>query len=300
MQNRLKYTHEVTNKERFIVPVLGINVDSTELVEVLKQICEWIEAKSVKRPRLVVTPNPEILLQATHDRELAKILNNADLSLPDGVGTVAAMHFISLPTTKNSFVKPTTLLFQGVKTGLDLLLQKNSSLSRVPGRVVFDELVKLSTERGWRVFLMGGKAGVAQEAAKRLKVRFPILEVQFDAGPWLGEDGKPARDKDADTEKQIIDKINRFKPDLLFVGFGATKQEKWLACNLPELNVRVAMTIGGGLDYAAGVVPTPPRAFEKAGFEWLWRLFTQKGRAWRIFNAVVVFPAKVYLYKLRS
>lgn len=103
---------------------------------------------------------------------------------------------------------------------------------------------------------------------------------------------------DKKIEKDVIDKINKFNPDLLFVAFGNPKQEIWIYDNLLKLNIGGAMAVGGSLRYLAGLSSLPPVWMEKVGLEWLWRLVTEPFRLPRIWNAVVVFPWKVFLYKI--
>lgn len=275
-KNRRKINPKSINAARKIVPVLGINVDSTGLVEVLNQVQSWIrgEGCEARSQYLIVTPNPEIVNMATSDLGLTKILNSADLALPDGTGLVWAM---------------------GLARKMDKGKDRKRLLRAVTGRVVFEELVRIAAKEGWKVFLVGGRENVASRAAQILNEKYKILNIKYAQGPWLGIDGEPVRDTDKDEEKQTIEEINKFNPDLLFVGFGAPKQEKWLARVLPKLDVRVAMAVGGAFDYVAGIVPKPPKAFEDLGLEWLWRLIVQPGRVKRVFNATVVFPLKVLL-----
>ena len=96
----------------------------------------------------------------------------------------------------------------------------------------------------------------------------------------------------------VIDKINKFAPEILFVAFGNPKQEIWIHKHLLELKVSGAMAVGGTLRYFAGFSILPPEFLEKAGLEWLWRLITEPTRIVRIFRAVVIFPLKVFIYKL--
>lgn len=262
---------------RKIVPILGIKVDSASKGRVLTQLILQVQEGSFmparlapkrgEKPFFVVTPNPEIILRATRSQELARILNSAHLAIPDGVG----------------------LKLAGVR-------------EIIPGRVLAEELVGEAGKRGMRVFLLGGKEGVAAEAAKRLLQKFQAsstkFQIQISNGPWLDENGRLVDREQEKIEKDTITKINKFKPHFLFVGFGPPKQEFWLSRNLPRLKVKVAMTVGGAFDYWAGKVPIPPKLVSQAGFEWLWRLFTQPWRAGRIFNAVIIFPLKLIWYRL--
>lgn len=267
---------------RNYVPILGIRIDSGPREEVLNRAWEWAsvgvpEAKSKisanLKPRLIVTPNPEIAILAAGDSELAEILNEADLSLPDGHGIVWAAR----------------------------VLGSGGKLREVvPGRWVMEKLLERVKDKGLRVYLLGGGEGVADKARAQLISKYNLKpnQIKSNSGPWLDTRGFPLDKDEEGKEKEVVQAINNFHPNLLFVAFGAPKQEKWLARNLPHLRVNVAMTIGGALDYLAGKVPIPPKFIEDLALEWLWRLVTQPRRAGRIFTAVVVFPLKVLQYKL--
>ena len=254
------------------MPILGIKVSSTEFVEVLNELLEAASEEDFEAKRLVVTPNPEIIMAAQRSQELTRILNSAYLSVPDGVGLK---------------------LFGGVK-------------EVIPGRVLAEELVCEAGKRGMRVLLLGGKDAVAQTAAKKLKskilnskqIQNPKFKMEAGVGPWVDEKGRPVDDEQRKIEKDTVTKINEFRPHFLFVGFGPPKQELWLDRNLSRLRVGIAMTVGGALDYWAGRVPMPPKIVSQIGLEWLWRLITQPWRAKRIFTAVVRFPLAVFWYKL--
>jgi N-acetylglucosaminyldiphosphoundecaprenol N-acetyl-beta-D-mannosaminyltransferase len=112
-------------------------------------------------------------------------------------------------------------------------------------------------------------------------------------GPWLDKDANPLGPQNRLVEEKSIARINEFKPHILFVGFNAPKQEKWVYKWLPHLKVGSAMVLGGTFDYFAGRAALPPEWMEKLGLEWLWRLIREPWRAPRIFNAVVVFPIRV-------
>jgi len=259
---------------RNIVPILGIGIDSGLREEVLNRAWSLISTEREAVPALIVTPNPEIVSRAQSDYELAYILNSADLAVPDGIGIVAAAW----------------------------VLHPNSKMVRIPGRLFAEELVKLCSKHNKKVFLLGGAPGAAELAVKNLKNRIKNQELRITAaeGPQLNLDGKPVDEVQEQIEEEVIKRINSFKPDLLLVGFGAPKQEKWLARRLEKINVSAAMVVGGMIDYTAGILPLPPRAFSELGFEWLWRLITQPSRLGRILTAVVVFPCQVLFWKFNN
>ena len=202
----------------------------------------------------IVTPNPEFINLAQTDQEFCQILNQADLAIPDGVGLCVGTRV----------------------TGTDLMIK----------------LCELAAEKGYSVFLLGGRNGVAKEAAKRLKERFANLNI---VGTYEG-----------DPEEVLAPRPNvpladpSVAIDFLFVAYGAPKQEKWIAKNLPKIPVRVAMGVGGAFDFIAGKKRRAPLALRRLGLEWLWRLIQEPRRLPRILKATIRFPLLVFLHKLKK
>lgn len=313
MQETPVFEKAVSNRERKIVPILGIFVDSASKERALNRACLAVSPPEARKkagwPSLVVTPNPEIIAAAQKDKSLARILNSADLALPDGIGVVMAMRYLMMGPPRplagrgKGVFRPIALLFQGLWVGLSLFFNRKwlfGFSEVVPGRWLFEELVRRAAKQGVGVFLLGGKPGVAEKAANALSIKYEVLNIKYNSGPWLNLKGEPVDEEQKKIEKKVIQEINKFRPDFLFVGFGHPKQEKWLSRNLSKLNVGAAMTVGGAFDYLAGEVPKPPKWLAEIGLEWLWRAIAQPARIKRIFNAVVVFPLKIYLYKLSS
>ncbi|MBN1967050.1 MAG: WecB/TagA/CpsF family glycosyltransferase, partial [Anaerolineae bacterium] len=123
---------------------------------------------------------------------------------------------------------------------------------------------------GWRLFLLGAAPGVAERTAAVLECDYPGLQI---AGTYAGS---PAPQE----EEAIIERVNASGADILFVAYGAPRQDDWIARNRERLNVRVAMGVGGSFDFIAGVVPRAPRWMQQIGLEWLFRLIRQPWR-WR-------------------
>jgi len=157
------------------------------------------------------------------------------------------------------------------------------SLNIIKGRELFLELIALAQKKNWKVFFVGGKG---------------IKNVT--AGPMLDKNGEPESERDKEIEIELVEKINRARPDLLFVGFGAPKQEKWIHKWLPKLEVGGAMAVGGTFDYVFGKAKLPPAWIGKAGLEWFWRALHEPKRVLRILNAVIIFPLEVFWYKFQK
>ena len=262
--------------------VLGIKIDDISIDEIAKTVQGWL-SKSGKH--YIVTPNPEIVMMAQKDQELKSIINNADLAIPDGAG---------------------------LKLTGDI-----RCLS--PGIDVMEKLVKMASERGFTIGLLGGRGQVANETAERLLRKYPKLKVIFaKSGGEIDEEGRqlsvlspqfsdsssqvvgiPITDKQK-TEKQNSEnkqlKTDTRKTDLLFVAFGPPKQEKWIYKNLDKLDIKVAMGVGGAFDYISGTVPRAPIWIRNLGFEWLFRLAVQP---WRIKRQLALVKYLFYV-KLNS
>ncbi len=145
---------------------------------------------------------------------------------------------------------------------------------------------KLAEDRGYRVFFLGGQRDIAKEASTRIKKLHPRLRV---TGFYSG----------APDDQETIKKLKQAKPDILFVAFGAPKQEKFIAgLKKQGIKVPLAIGVGGTFDYIAGIYPYAPDWMRKAGFEWLFRLFTQPWRLNRILTATIRFPWAVFISKL--
>ena len=205
---------------------------------------DWIQLtegwiRAASGPHQVCTVNPEFIMIARQDAIFFNILNRAALCVPDGVG----------------------LLWASRRLG-------NPMRERLTGSDGVPLIARHAAERGWRIFFLGAGSGIAQKAAAILCRRYPGLQV---AGAYAGS---PAESEEDD----IVAMINEAKADILFVAYGAPQQDKWIARNLPRLNVSMAMGIGGSLDFIARQVPRAPAWMRRRGLEWCYRLLRQPWR----------------------
>lgn len=147
---------------------------------------------------------------------------------------------------------------------------------RVPGIELMEALCAHAARAGLRVFLLGGAEGVAEQAARTLLRNHPGLRIAGTHHGYFPDDGP------------VVERIAESRADLLFVGMGMPRQEKWLSRHLPELGVRLAMGVGGSLDVLAGRVRRAPGFVQRVHLEWLYRLL-QEPRRWRRQLALVRF-----------
>ncbi|MDO8560415.1 MAG: WecB/TagA/CpsF family glycosyltransferase [bacterium] len=205
--------------------------------------------------RLVVTPNPEMLLASRSDLQLRTALRTADLALPDGFGLVAVGR----------------LLHQQIRI-------------RVAGVDAARLLLEEAAILGCSVYLLGGGDGVAATAAENLQTQIPGLQI-------AGVDGGGNIDDPEHPEPGILARIRSAHPGVLLVALGHGKQERLLYAHRADLpGVRVAIGVGGAFDYWSGRIPRAPRWLSDHGLEWLYRLWRQPSRFPRIIAAVCRFP----------
>lgn len=223
-----------------ICQILGVRISMISLRRGLSLLESWMESNKKYQ---IVTPNPEQIVLAQENDQFRQVLNQADLAIPDGIGLVWAAR----------------------TTG--------KRLKRITGTDFMVAACRLAAQKGWRVFLLGAREAAAL-TANTLQLLYPKLQVAFDGG------AEEINKESVSERKRVINKINDFRPHLLFVAYGAPYQELWIAKNLPLLRTKVAMGVGGAFDYLAGKVPRAPEWAQRLGLEWLFRLIRQPWR-WR-------------------
>jgi N-acetylglucosaminyldiphosphoundecaprenol N-acetyl-beta-D-mannosaminyltransferase len=260
--------------------VLGLPVDILNRTETFEVIEKWLD-NGTEHPKMIVTAYSEFFVNGVRDAEFAKIIKNADLVTPDGKSVLAANKYLKRAKGKSAWKK----ILLGLSVGSEIL--SGTVGESVTGVWLFDAITKNAEKKNWRIFLLGGLDNVGAKAAQMLLERFPHMKVDYDEGE-IGVGTNPL------TDKRVVEKINRFKPDFLFVQYRPIVQEKWIASHLANLKVGVAMGIGGTLDEYVGKLANPPKWMEERGLKWLWRLYLQPRRWRRMIDAVIVFPWMVF------
>jgi N-acetylglucosaminyldiphosphoundecaprenol N-acetyl-beta-D-mannosaminyltransferase len=165
--------------------------------------------------------------------------------------------------------------------GMPLVWASRWRTRKLPERVAGSDLVPAlcgwAAEHGYRIFLLGGGSGVAEEAAGRLVERYPNLKIAGTAAPNLSS-------MTEEEQQKLIDEIRASRPHLLFAAFGQPKGELWLAEHGEALGVPVTVQVGASLDFVAGRVPRSPAWMQRVGLEWVYRLWREPrrlvGRYW--------------------
>ena len=215
------------------VNILGITVDTYSMPETVEQIRQAVEGPVSIR---VVTANPEMIYASVRNQRLKRLINSAEVVTADGIGVVWAARRLGTPVRERV-------------TGIDLV----------------QALFSVANHGKWRIFFLGGKPGVAEQAGNQVVQKYPGIILDAGHGYFRPEE-----------EPCVLEKIRRFQPDILLVGLGAPRQEYWIAEH-PGL-ATVSIGVGGSFDALAGVVIRAPKRIQEFHIEWLYRLWKEPWR----------------------
>ena len=227
------------------VNILGYNTSAAGLTDDVKTA--WGFAKAGTAGRYVACANPHSLVVAQTDSDFSQSLKDADILLPDGIGIVMAAKTLGLDLTE-----------------------------RVAGYEFFEELTRKAEKNGGlRYFFLGSTDEVLQKIVTRLNKEFPQMIV-------CGVFSPPFKAEFTEEDNQrMIEQINNARPDVLWVGMTAPKQEKWIYQNKDKLDVPLSGAIGAAFDFYAGTKKRSPEWVCKMGLEWLPRLLHEPRRLFR-------------------
>ena len=225
------------------IDVLGVGVDPLTVEELHEEISRFVENGE---HALVMHANVHGLNLAYRNGRLRGLFNRAPIVFCDGSGVMLGARILG---------------------------------RRIPERITYADwtwkLAAFAEERGFSLFFLGARPGVAEKAARRLEYRFPKLRI---AG---AEHGYFERTLGSPENEAIIKKINAARPDVLLVGFGMPVQEFWLAENWEKVDANVALTGGAVFDYVSGELRRGPRFLTDRGLESVARLMVEPRRLWR-------------------
>ncbi len=219
------------------IKLYGVKIDNVTMNEAV-----YRALRATGEPCVVFTPNALMLERARKDASLARLINRASLSLPDGAG----------------------VLWAAQKTGTPLA-------ERVAGIDFGAQLLARAERAGLRVFLLGGGEGVAERAAQNLQKKHPRLCICGTTWGYF--------DRTGEENTRVISYVRACRPHILFVCMGFPVQEQWVTENLHHLtDIRTVACLGGSLDVWAGDLSRAPAWMSRAGMEWLWRMLRQPKR----------------------
>ncbi len=280
--------------------ILGVRVDPFTREQILGIIRTFLDSDV---PHYVVTVNPEFIIAAQKDREFLTILNAADLSLADGIGVLWAASLLAEPLPPRVKVDHRarwrwivrTAAAKAIAVALFPEWIKNAIPARISGSDLIHELITFASHLGRRIAFVGGRRGVAHRAANALLRDCPKAHIVLaDDGIELSVDEMGRLRYTESDQRALLHRIAQGRPDILFVGFGHLKQEKWIKASFRHLpGVRLFMGVGGSFDFLAGRIRRAPRFFQRHGLEWTWRWVLEPTRTPRMLDATIRFMAQV-------
>ena len=218
-------------------------MDAVQIPGLVAQMEEWIRNRDGSRS--IAATSMHGIVEAQRDPAFKKTLNSTDLVVPDGM----------------------PLVWLGRRAGCHL-----------PRRVYGPDLMLAFCEqtagRGYRHFFYGGEPGVPERLAESLKCRFPAMEV-------CGTFSPPFRPLNEEEDREIGNMVSSAAPDVLWVGLGTPKQERWMREHRDGLNVPVLVSVGAAFDFLSGKRSQAPSWMREHGLEWLFRLVQEPRRLWR-------------------
>lgn len=224
------------------VNILGVGANPIRMDDALFQIGHWIKNK--QKHYVCVMP-AHAVMDCFESNEIRSVFNKSGMVTPDGMAIVWL-----------------------------LKLHGYRDVERVYGPDLMLAALDASQEKGWKHFLFGGTEEVLRRLAQTVNTKFPKAVL-------CGHYSPPFGSISPDEEQRIIQSINQANADILWVGLGSPKQEKWMAENIKAINASVLIGVGAAFDFISGEKSQAPRWMQKSGLEWLFRLFSEPGRLWK-------------------
>lgn len=236
------------------IDFLNTHVDNLDMEEAVEEAKRLILER---RNSYVVTPNVDHIVKIEHDGLFREIYNNADLILTDGKPLIWMSRWLGTPIKE-----------------------------KISGSDYFPRVCEMAAREGFSIFLLGAAEGVAKKAAVNLMKRYRNLKIAGVYSPSYSFEKKEEEIND------IIDKINTSRPDILCIGMGTPKQEKFYYRYRDRIKVPLTLHIGATIDFEAGVVKRAPKWISYIGMEWLYRLLKEPRRLYRryLLDDLEIFP----------
>jgi N-acetylglucosaminyldiphosphoundecaprenol N-acetyl-beta-D-mannosaminyltransferase len=224
-------------------PILGVPLALTDYEGTL----DWIDATVRHRGRgYICVAATHTVMASREDPALREAVLGADLTVPDGQPLVWALNALG-----------------------------HSLEDRVYGPELMDRACARAAVTGQRIYLYGGRnPGALAQLARELRLRHPGLKL-------VGGYAPPFRELSDEEEERVARDIDAARPDVVWVGIGVPKQEKWMARMRDRLEAPVLVGVGAAFDFHAGLVPQAPALMQRLGLEWLFRLVQEPRRLWR-------------------
>lgn len=225
------------------IRLFNIDFDNINYTEFSKVLEEKIRSR---KPSYIVTCNVDHIMKVQKDSSFKKVYDQADVVVADGVPVIWASKLLKKPLIEKI-------------SGSDILIRLGNFLE----------------EKQYKLFFLGAAEGVVEEAVINIKKKFPNIQIVGTYSPSYGFERKQQEND------HILNLIKLSQPDILLVGVGTPKQEKWIQNNYQKYNVPISIGVGATFDFLAGNVKRAPVFMQKTGLEWFWRLIQEPRRLWK-------------------
>lgn len=226
------------------LPIVGLPVHMVQIPDVVSLMTDWV-CLDRRRCRWIVVADMHAVVEAYQRIEFRRMLDQADLIVPDGIGLVRVAQCKGVPLR-----------------------------SRVAGTDLMKAFFARTKEMGISHFFYGDTHETLNLLQANLERTYPGFTIAGTCSP-------PFRALTADEDDAIIQRINDANPDVLWVGLGLPKQERWIFEHRHRLNVPLVLGVGAAFKFLAGTVKRAPDCVGNLGFEWLWRFAHEPRRLWR-------------------
>lgn len=223
--------------------MFNINIDNITTEECLNKIDKFINDGSF---HYLVTPNVDHIVKLSNDEEFMNVYNNADIVVTDGMPLVWYSKIIKKPIVE-----------------------------KISGSDLFPKVCEMASNKGYKIFLLGAADGIAEIAKKKLENKYSGLNIVGTYSPKYGFE------KNQEEINKILHIVNEKKPDILAVGLGAPKQEKFIYKYKNKLRVPISLAIGASIDFEAGNMKRAPKWMQNSGLEWFYRLMKEPRRMFK-------------------
>jgi len=221
------------------IKILNTYIDALTMEETIEKVENYIKEKKCVQ-HVVVNAGKINLIQ--EDKKLRDIISSCPLINADGQGVVWASRVLGQPLPERV-------------TGIDL----------------FQKLVEISAQKGYRLFFFGAKEDVVVKVINIYKEKYPTLKIAGYRNGYFKEE----------ENLEIAEQIRDTNPDILFVAFSSPKKEYWINEYMDVMKVPFAMGVGGSFDVIAGKTKRAPKWMQKCGLEWFYRFVQEPGRMWK-------------------
>ncbi len=232
------------NDQLPIINILGSKISLLDIAAVTKIMDQWIQSRQDACRQIVVTGFHGIW-EGYKDFELKKVLNSADIWVPDGIAPVAIAR-----------------------------LKGYKKVCRTPGSEIMTSFFELANLKGYSSYFYGDTEDTLEKLKLNLMQKYPLHRI---AGLY----SPPFRSLTKQEDMDIIKEINDKEPDIVWVGLGAPKQDRWAFEHKKKLKAKIVIGVGAAFGFLAGKTKRVPKWIGDAGFEWLWRFIIEPKKLWR-------------------